>query len=76
MSQRVLPLSAPRADYDQSNESSFRSDVYRALISLQQGMDSLQSARTDELSRMTIRRKISLPPIGISTNGGGEGWGY
>ena len=76
MTQRVMPLSVPRAEYDQSNESNFRADVYRALISLQQRMDVAQEARSNELARMTLRRKLSAPNVGITTNGGGEGWGY
>tara|TARA_Y100000590_G_scaffold418857_1_gene520061 strand:- start:507 stop:737 length:231 start_codon:yes stop_codon:yes gene_type:complete len=76
MPQRVMPLSVPRAEYDQSNESNFRADVYRALIALQQRLDVAQQARSDELARMTLRRNISAPSIGVTTNGGGEGWGY
>jgi len=74
--QRVMPLSSPRIEYNQPNESMFRADVYRALISLQQRLDELQLGKSNELSKMSLRRNLSTPSIGVVTNGGGEGWGY
>jgi hypothetical protein len=66
---RVANLTSALDEYNKKNEFSFRGDVQRSLLSLQERIDSLDIIRGDNASKATLRRKLSIPGIGLVAYG-------
>ena len=61
---RVTILTTALNEYSRNNEFSFRGDVQRSLMSLQERIDELQVIRGDNASRSSLRRGHSNIKVG------------
>jgi hypothetical protein len=66
---RVTSLTTALNEYSKSNEFSFRGDVQRSLLSLQERVDRLDVVRGRDASKAMLRRKLCTPSIGQVTYG-------